>query len=436
MKSLGFPNGIELTDDKSALLICEFNNRRIMKHYIDGDKRGQTDIFAYNLPGEPDKYVHSMSLLIIGLTNNLNAISSSIRRSSDPYRESYWVALAMGRNDKNPSFALDHLSGWPKTRKALLRALYTLGTVIEYAGKWTGFTTLTELGFKTKTGSLIYHTITHYGMAVELDGEGKIIQSLHSPDGRTTLLSEVREVIVGDRKVLYLGSFSNNYIGKMTLGLLAHLNRPLLTHEKKQYIEQQKQKTGKTTKPKAYVPYEPFDLQNPHFGPQKQKAKSQEPFDYDFPESMPSMKRPKPKNGSKKKKTKSSKTKKSTQTKSSVKQKLESESKLSTASKPVQEFEPKSKPESEQELKSQLILDLNPDSEPQTKSEINLETKPESKSESKPHLKSESESKPNPESNSEPKADIPSNFDLKRESEFKPMPFTQSKPEANQKSEL
>ncbi|CAG2120418.1 unnamed protein product, partial [Medioppia subpectinata] len=55
MKSLGFPNGIELNDDKTALLVCEFNNRRIMKHFIDGDRRGQTDIFSFNLPGEPDK---------------------------------------------------------------------------------------------------------------------------------------------------------------------------------------------------------------------------------------------------------------------------------------------------------------------------------------------------------------------------------------------
>ena len=57
MKSLGFPNGIELTDDRNAILVSEFNNRRIMKHHIDGEKRGQTDIFAYNLPGEPDKLV-------------------------------------------------------------------------------------------------------------------------------------------------------------------------------------------------------------------------------------------------------------------------------------------------------------------------------------------------------------------------------------------
>lgn len=189
----------------------------------------------------------------------------------------------MGRNDKNPSFALDLLSNWPKTRKALLRGLYFLGLAIETVGSWTRFRPLQELGFRIKTGHIIMHTISHYGLAVELDAEGKVLQSLHSPDGRTTLLSEVREVIVGDRKVLYLGSYANNYIGKMTLGLLAHLNRPLLTHEKKQYIEQQKKRNIKKKKSQRYIPYEAFDLQNPHFGPQNQKQNQQPDFDYDMP---------------------------------------------------------------------------------------------------------------------------------------------------------
>ena len=238
----------------------------------------------------------------------------SIRRSSDPYRETYWVALAMGRNDKNPSFALDHLSGWPKTRKALLRGLYFVGLAIETIGSLIGFRWLRDLGFKTKTGHIIMHNINHYGLAVELDAEGKVLQSLHSPDGRTTLLSEVREVIVGDRKVLYLGSYANNYIGKMTLGLLAHLNRPLLTHEKKQYIEQQKKRNVKKGKRK-YVPYEPFDLQNPQFGPQNQKQNQQPDFDYDMPQQRfkpPKSKKTKKKSKSKKTGTKSNGTKTTT----------------------------------------------------------------------------------------------------------------------------
>jgi sugar lactone lactonase YvrE len=269
MKNLGFPNGIELTDDKTAILVCEFNNRRIMRHYVKGDRRGQTDVFSFNLPGEPD----------------------NIRRSSDPQRETYWVALAMGRNVKNPSFAIDHLSGWPKVRKASMRLLHLIGSAFEYAGKILHFRLLTELGFKIKTGAIMFYTITHYGLAVELDADGKIIQSLHSPDGRTTLLSEVREVIVGDKKVLYLGSYGNNYIGKMTLGTLQQLQRPLLTHDKKQYIEQKPMKSMRSPK---YRPHLPFDMKRPHFGQQ-----SYGPEDFDLPDFKPT------------KKTKSSNTKSS-----------------------------------------------------------------------------------------------------------------------------
>jgi sugar lactone lactonase YvrE len=51
---LYFPNGIEVNDDKTALLINELAKRRILKHYISGPKAGNTEILIENLPGEPD----------------------------------------------------------------------------------------------------------------------------------------------------------------------------------------------------------------------------------------------------------------------------------------------------------------------------------------------------------------------------------------------
>ena len=319
----------------------------------------------------------------------------SIRRGSDPYRETYWVALAMGRNDKNPSFALDLLSNWPKTRKAMLRALYFGGFIIEYMGKLISFRALTELGFKIKTGSILTHTISHYGLAVELDAEGKILQSLHSPDGRTTLLSEVREVIVGDRKVLYLGSYGNNYVGMMTLGHLIHLNRPLLTHEKKQYIEHKKKKSGEKSKPKKWEPYEPFDLQNPHFGPAQQRPQhssrgrnpyDQNPYDdYDFTRPKSSKMKSKQKSGSKKKSSKKSKTKKKSnqktpsKSKSDKKPKTETKPKLDPISEPKVESQPKSIPESIPEPKLESIPEFKPNIETKSEEESKKASKLDSK---------------------------------------------------------
>ena len=49
-----FPNGVELTDDRSAILFAECSAKRIFKHYIRGNKKGQTQIFMSGLAGEPD----------------------------------------------------------------------------------------------------------------------------------------------------------------------------------------------------------------------------------------------------------------------------------------------------------------------------------------------------------------------------------------------
>src|SRR5699024_4131719 len=36
-ENLGFPNGLELTDDKTALLMASINDRLVYKYYIDGE---------------------------------------------------------------------------------------------------------------------------------------------------------------------------------------------------------------------------------------------------------------------------------------------------------------------------------------------------------------------------------------------------------------
>jgi len=205
-----------------------------MKYYLKGSQKGQRDFFAFDLPGEPD----------------------NIRRGSDPNRETYWVALATGRNSNNPSFVLDTLSHFPKTKKAGLRLLHLAGTILEYAGRMFYFTPLTELGFKLKTGALIFHTVNNYGLAIELDVEGKIIQSLHSQDGKTTFLSEVKEVISGNQKILYLGSLGNNYLGKLNLG-------PMKLAKPRNKTEEA-QKKMKSQFPKHVHPgRDPFDFYKP-----------------------------------------------------------------------------------------------------------------------------------------------------------------------------
>lgn len=196
MKNLGFGNGLELTDDKQNILVCEFNNRRIMKLNLNKTRgsRDHPDVFRINLPGEPD----------------------NIRRSTSK-KETYWVALATGRSQNQTSRYLDDYALWPKVRKAALRVTHLFGFMIEYFGRLFRQAPIIELGYKIKTGSYFYKYVCNYGMVIEMDANGKILRSFHSPDGRTTLLSEAREVVLNNTKMLYLGSYVNNYLGKLIL---------------------------------------------------------------------------------------------------------------------------------------------------------------------------------------------------------------------------
>lgn len=94
---------------------------------------------------------------------------------------------------------------------------------MDLAGKYlgSGWSFLQDMGHKLKTYDLVFKLSPPYGMAVELDAQGRIITSLHSPDYETTLLSEVREAPppkdAPHRRVLYLGSVYNNYLGKLII---------------------------------------------------------------------------------------------------------------------------------------------------------------------------------------------------------------------------
>jgi len=57
--NLHFPNGISLTESRDAVIFAESTRFRILKYYLEGPKKGNTEIFLENLPGIPDNIVYS-----------------------------------------------------------------------------------------------------------------------------------------------------------------------------------------------------------------------------------------------------------------------------------------------------------------------------------------------------------------------------------------
>jgi len=190
------PNGVQITDNKEAIIVCEFGRQRLMRTFIKGSKTGETELFT-ELPGECD----------------------NIRRSTTD-RETYWVAFASVRNASNPLLFLDRLSGRPLVRKFVVRLAYLTGTLIETVGNLCYFETMRSFGGSLKSGGniLFYLYASDYGMITEVNADGKIITAYSSPDGKTNHLSEVCEVVGSkDERILFIGSYSNSYLGRLVV---------------------------------------------------------------------------------------------------------------------------------------------------------------------------------------------------------------------------
>ncbi|XP_041354583.1 adipocyte plasma membrane-associated protein-like [Gigantopelta aegis] len=155
---LMFPNGVQLSIKEDVLLISETTTARIMRYYLQGEKKGELDVFVHNLPGFPD----------------------NIRRSS---RGTYWIGLA-GVRFKARFNGVDFMASKP-----LWRAFFA----------------------KVLPQEMLMLLLPKYGLILELDKTGKIIQSLHDPTGRQSDASEIEE----KNGVLYIGSYHLSHLGRL-----------------------------------------------------------------------------------------------------------------------------------------------------------------------------------------------------------------------------
>lgn len=161
INSMSFANGIQLTRSEEALLICETTRARLLKYHLKGPKKGSLEVINNNLPGIPD----------------------NIRRSSTG---GYWIGMALIRKKNKISF-IDYCAEKPWLR-ALIMKVVSMDLVLQYLPK--------------------------YGLVVEVNEEGKVIQSLHDPTGQ--VIPAVSEVEDKDG-VLYFGSYNLPYLGRLYL---------------------------------------------------------------------------------------------------------------------------------------------------------------------------------------------------------------------------
>ncbi|KAK4424990.1 protein STRICTOSIDINE SYNTHASE-LIKE 13 [Sesamum alatum] len=157
MEGLAFPNGVQLSKDQSFLLFTETTNCRIMKHFLEGPKKGKTEVVA-NLPGFPD----------------------NVRINE---KGEFWVAIDCCRTAAQEVFI----------HNPWLRSVYfRLPIPMRHLARMVGMRMYTVIAL--------------------LNGEGEILDVLDDKRGDVMkLVSEVKEV----NGMLWIGTVAHNHIATL-----------------------------------------------------------------------------------------------------------------------------------------------------------------------------------------------------------------------------
>eukprot|EP00117_Sycon_ciliatum_P048867 scpid68426/ scgid34728/ Adipocyte plasma membrane-associated protein len=156
--NLHFPNGVELSFDQSSILVAETNIYRIIRVFLYGDRAGQWEIFADNLPAHPD----------------------NIRRHPD---HGYLVGLSGIR-----TWDLTVLEHYPFLRRLLINTV----DIDEIAGK-----------------------SSKYSLCLHISDSGDILRSWHDAEPR--VYGSLTQCSIRNDGYMYLGSFRNRGVGKVKL---------------------------------------------------------------------------------------------------------------------------------------------------------------------------------------------------------------------------
>ncbi|XP_041469519.1 adipocyte plasma membrane-associated protein-like [Lytechinus variegatus] len=161
LDELHFPNGLQLSPKEDFLLIAETSRYRILKYHLTGPMTGSTEVFIDNLPGMPD----------------------NIRPSRNG---GYWVGFAFA-SSRRGLLTADLLAPYPWIRRLIAKVI---------------------------DPTQIVNLMPQYGLIIELNQEGEIVQSLHDPTGK--IVPSVSEVL-DTGKALYLGSYHAPYLLKLDM---------------------------------------------------------------------------------------------------------------------------------------------------------------------------------------------------------------------------
>lgn len=153
LDDLNFANGVALSHDQTYVLVNETGNYRVIRYWLNGPQKGQSETLLKDLPAFPDN-------ISTGLDNR------------------FWVALVSPR-----SAVLDQLSNKPFMRKVIQRL-----------------------------PAFLRPKAQPYGHIIAVDSSGNVVQNLQDPQGTYPLNTAVTET----EGYLYIGSLISPNIGRLS----------------------------------------------------------------------------------------------------------------------------------------------------------------------------------------------------------------------------
>lgn len=183
-----FANGVALSPAQDFAVVCEAFSARLIKFWLTGASRGQSEIFVDGLPGGPDNLAVD--------------------------KDGVWVALADEADETHPT--IYHISAnYPLIRKFEVRLVELFMMSFEfvnsvYPNRFTDFI-CREFG----SIDLIFKLITvKRRTVINLDWEGNIKRAYHGTDQSTGIITHAMKL----DGFLYLGSVTTDYIARVRIG--------------------------------------------------------------------------------------------------------------------------------------------------------------------------------------------------------------------------
>lgn len=155
MDDLNYANGVAVSEDGDFLIVSETGHYRLLKHWLQGERAGETEVLLENLPGFPDN-----------VKNGQNG--------------RFWIGFAAPRNK-----LVDDLSDNPELRRMIQRLPAAVRPKAE--------------------------PLSH---VIAFDGDGNVLMNMHDPSHRFPTLTGVVET----RDALYLTTLFGNSLPRLSKG--------------------------------------------------------------------------------------------------------------------------------------------------------------------------------------------------------------------------